>query len=297
MHKWPVQHSGNTYKAMPSFAPTKSSLCRWILALGLVGVVTELTSLSALSQTYYNPNAGGSMVQGGVTTGPPVDIPQTNLTPIAPPATTFTPSTGYGSFDPYASAPPATGGSIPGVTTIGPPTGGYPPAPSSSGSMFGLFSSPTAPPTGTIGYGAPTMAPVDNPSVYGATPYGAPPTGTVYGTPSAFPSSAYPQSTPSSLFPQGFDSIDTSTLLVSPAEYNAFRLFQGPRFRYTYVTPGNDPNSLGINDFDFSLAFAFPNFLWCTQPFFVVPSFSLHLWDGPNSPYLRHATQCLRRVC
>ncbi len=34
--------------------------------------------------------------------------------------------------------------------------------------------------------------------------------------------------------------------------------------------------------FDTSLVFAFPNFLFCTQPILVIPSFSLYLWDGPD---------------
>jgi hypothetical protein len=47
---------------------------------------------------------------------------------------------------------------------------------------------------------------------------------------------------------------------------------------------GDDADDLGINDFDFSAAVAFPNFLYSTQPLYVIPSFSLHLWDGPPSP-------------
>ncbi len=235
-----------------------------------------------------------SMVQPGVTTGPPVDIPQTNLTPIAPPTTTYAPPpNGYGSFDPYSSTPASGAGGIPGVTsslgpgvtTIGPPAGGYPTTPSSNGSLFGLFSSPTAAPMAPAGYGTQTMAPINNPPIYGPSPYDVPPTGTVYGQPGGFPNSAYPQSTPSSLFPEGFGPIYSGSVLQTPIQsYSAFRLLQGPRFRYTYVTPSSEPDNLGINDFDFSLAFAFPNFLHCTQPLFVIPSFSLHLWDGPNNP-------------
>lgn len=273
---------------MPSLPPNKSSFYRGILALGLAGLVTVATLGRANGQTYYNPNPGGSMVQPGVTTGPPVEIPQTNLAPVAPPATTYTPpSNTYGSFDPYSSTQSAGGGAIPGVTsslgpgvtTIGPPTGGYPPTPSSNGSLFGLFSSPTSPPMSPTGYGSPTMAPVDNPSIYGATPYGAAP----YGAPTGFPNSAYPQSAPSSLFPEGFGPIYSGPLFQNPAEtYSAYRLLQGPRFRYGYVTPGSKPYHLGMNDIDVSVAFAFPNFLYSTQPFYVVPSFSLHLWDGPD---------------
>jgi hypothetical protein len=37
-----------------------------------------------------------------------------------------------------------------------------------------------------------------------------------------------------------------------------------------------------MNDTDVSLVFAFPNFLYSSRPIYVIPSFSLHLWDGPN---------------
>ncbi|MBX3421432.1 MAG: hypothetical protein KF752_07735 [Pirellulaceae bacterium] len=66
------------------------------------------------------------------------------------------------------------------------------------------------------------------------------------------------------------------------------RLFQGPRFRHTYIHGDKKHNDLAINDTDVSLAFAIPNFLFSTQPVYLLPSFSLHLWDGPRS-YLNPA--------
>jgi hypothetical protein len=62
------------------------------------------------------------------------------------------------------------------------------------------------------------------------------------------------------------------------------RLFQGPRFRHAFIYGDNDQDSLQINDSDLSLAFAIPNFLFSTQPLYILPSFSLHQWDGPNAP-------------
>ena len=50
-----------------------------------------------------------------------------------------------------------------------------------------------------------------------------------------------------------------------------------------FINAGDGPNDLQINDTDVSLAFAFPNFLYSNQPIYVVPSFSLHLWDGPQA--------------
>lgn len=62
------------------------------------------------------------------------------------------------------------------------------------------------------------------------------------------------------------------------------RLFQGPRFRHGFVYGDENADSLMINDSDVSLAFAIPNFLYSTQPLYLMPSFSLHQWDGPQPP-------------
>lgn len=67
------------------------------------------------------------------------------------------------------------------------------------------------------------------------------------------------------------------------------RLFQGPRFRHTWL-PGTDgfgskkPTSLETNDSDISLVFAIPNFLNSSRPLYVIPSYSQHGWDGPSKP-------------
>lgn len=62
------------------------------------------------------------------------------------------------------------------------------------------------------------------------------------------------------------------------------KLFQGPRFRHAYIYGDNDTDALAINDSDLSLAFAIPNFLFSAQPLYLLPSFSLHQWDGPHPP-------------
>ncbi len=61
-----------------------------------------------------------------------------------------------------------------------------------------------------------------------------------------------------------------------------FAFFKDPRFQYTYIGNGDSPNDLNINNLDTSFVFAFPNFLYMAQPLYVAPSFSLHLWDGPE---------------
>ena len=62
------------------------------------------------------------------------------------------------------------------------------------------------------------------------------------------------------------------------------RLFQGPRIRHAFIYGDNDPDALMINDTDVAVAFAWPNFLYSTQPLYLLPSFSLHQWDGPHPP-------------
>lgn len=62
------------------------------------------------------------------------------------------------------------------------------------------------------------------------------------------------------------------------------RFLQGPRVRYTWLGGGGSSSSVGITDVDASIVFAIPNFLRRGQPFYVAPSFGLHLWDGPFPP-------------
>ncbi|MGC6444234.1 MAG: hypothetical protein ACON4H_16395 [Rubripirellula sp.] len=148
------------------------------------------------------------------------------------------------------------------------------------GGLFGLFSLPAS---STAAYG--TGNTLDNPSVYGPAGTATPPSlnaGTGYG-PNPYPNSIYPQNSPNSLFPDGFGSAYSGGLLQNPStSYNDSRRLQGARFRYTYVSPGSKPAHLGMNDLDASLAFAFPNFLNLNQPLYLIPSFSLRLWDGPD---------------
>ncbi|MEM9827968.1 MAG: hypothetical protein AAF958_15360 [Planctomycetota bacterium] len=97
----------------------------------------------------------------------------------------------------------------------------------------------------------------------------------------AFPQSIYPSSTPSTLFPQGMFS--GGPALGGGGPFSAYRLLHGPRIRHGFVGINNDEDDLETNDTDVSAIFAFPNFLYSTQPLYVIPSFSLHLFDGPDS--------------
>lgn len=219
------------------------------------------------------------------------------------------PAFGGPTFDPYATG-----------VTAGPgfANSGFPTTPN-RGLFGGLFSRPAAgginggfSPGPVLNSPAITTPPgtFDNPSVYGPpvnlpqAGFGGGLSGGGFGgagfggggfgspTPSAtFPNSIYPQSTPSTLFPGGlfggggglgggggFGGGNPGN-----SQFSAFRFLHGPRLRHTWIAAGNDDDALEVNTTDASAIFAFPNFLYGTQPIYVVPSFSLHLFDGPNS--------------
>ncbi len=131
-----------------------------------------------------------------------------------------------------------------------------------------------------------------------------------------YPSSVYPNAGPTALFPGGYGTQPTySPYSASPGQGTLFpnsifsgnnwrmsngwfnttangplfnggmpmptRFFVTPRFRHTWISGDNDPTSLGINDTDVSGVFQIPGFLGSTQPLYIVPSYSHHLWDGP----------------
>ncbi len=53
------------------------------------------------------------------------------------------------------------------------------------------------------------------------------------------------------------------------------------RFRYSWLPGGHNVNSLDVNDVDLSLPIEVPDFLGSSQPWYLIPTFGLHLWDGP----------------
>lgn len=287
----------------------------------LLSILLTLSfSNSVIGQLSFTPNPAPNGASGFSGGGTP-STPQTNLTPIQNSGIYSAPNITPG-FDPYAIGSPGTVPPVGSPnTSVGPPTAtfGTPQtlpsgglnttgtgSPSNGaaafggantgiagqpnntnnaafnnrGGLFGLFSLPASSPAA---YG--TGNTLDNPSVYGppgtATPQslGA---GNGYGA-NPYPNSIYPQNSPNSLFPDGFGSAYSGGLLQNPStSYNNARRLQGARFRYTYVSQGSKPTHLGMNDLDASLAFAFPNFLNLNQPIYLIPSFSLRLWDGPD---------------
>ncbi len=242
-------------------------------------------------------------IQGGVSAnaGAPVGIPRTNLAPID--ASGFGAPAGGSSqlLDPYAiqggATPPAPGAFAPSAITPSPP----------GSSLFSrIFSRPAAAPMapglGTTGSAPPTFytgPPVINApppgglgingglgteSIYNTQPYGTQP---YAGSPGfaqpSYPNTIYPSSTPSTLFPGGLFSGADQWMTGTGVGATAYRLFQGPRLQHTFVHADDSRFSdVETNDTDISLVFAVPRFLYSSQPLFIIPSFSLHLWDGPN---------------
>ena len=192
----------------------------------------------------------------------------------------FAPQANSGLVAPSLTNPPS--GSLFDPYAAGPSVGMVQPTP--GGSIFGgLFGGQTqAAPGGVAGpvYGGPlTVVPQ---SQYGGPAFGTP---GAFGAPPGYvlPPSAYPSNTPSTLFPGGLFGPTGSFAPAIDPSFNPYRLIQRARFRHTHLFSGEELDDIGINDTDVALAFAIPQFLYSSQPLFIAPSFSLHLWDGPSN--------------
>ena len=98
-----------------------------------------------------------------------------------------------------------------------------------------------------------------------------------YGSQWAPPVAGQPQ--PQTMFPNGIGWGDPN----GAYPYEALKFIHDLRFRDTYLGGNSDPRSLGINDAEVSVTFAFPNFLTSGQPLFITPAFAIHCWDGPKN--------------
>jgi hypothetical protein len=232
------------------------------------------------------------------------------VTPLGPPTPVGAPS--------YSAGPPV-GASI--ASGAGGPNAAYPNGSLLGGLFSGsLFRGNSSNVYQGAGYTAPggfafgstpaTAAQYNAPSVYGGQPYpgqsyggqsfGAPAigSGSLYGdgpmltppSPSTyggdpFPASAYPSGSPTSLFPGGFNGGGYGGSLLPGGLFSGgltgYQLLHGPRLRHTFISGGDNQDDLGMNQTDFSLGFAFGNFFYSNRPLYVVPSFSLYLFDGP----------------
>ena len=211
------------------------------------------------------------------------------------------PTTPQGSqgFDPYSSQQT---GAFGGFQPVLPPTGSF------GGAAYGGY------PTQTYSGAPPVLPGAGQSGVMGTFPSTAPNYNQPGIYPNSSPNSLYPGSYPAPGQPTGGTSWFGGPTPVpgypsTAQNYNGnlqpgyaggwnpqgsvfngnvgypefIRLFQGLRFRHTYLYGNDDADALTINDSDVSVAFAFPNFLFSTQPIYLMPSFSLHSWGGPKT--------------
>ncbi|TWU04006.1 hypothetical protein [Neorhodopirellula pilleata] len=261
---------------------------------------------SGLAQT-TNPSFDPYAVQPGGSMFGGASINPLAPSPYASGPTTFAPSgSNFGS---------------PGTASLGSPVGGNPSYPNGSllgglfsGNWFRGNSNPTGVyqgagyPTGAlVPFGTPSASAstYSAPSIYGSAPpqggfFGAPVGNATYGSPYAgdafgggvgdpFPASAYPSGSPTSLFPGGISGAggfgSGGALfpggLFPSGGIGGYQLLHGPRLRHTYISGGDGDDEVGLNQTDASIGFAFGNFFYSNRPLYVVPSFSLYLFDGP----------------
>ncbi|WP_404309893.1 hypothetical protein [Neorhodopirellula lusitana] len=260
------------------------------------GSMQPPSGLAPLSTPSFDPYASNPTGTGFTGVGGTTITPLGTPTPLGPPTYAGGPTT----FSPNSGFPPSSGYSPNAVT------GGNPAYPN-GGLLNGLFSGnwfrgassnagvyqgaayPSASgfpsTTGSIiPYGSPTgsAATYSAPPIYGD----APPAGDLYGSgpilgapsSSAFPPSAYPSGSPTSLFPSGFNG---PSGLFPNGGFTGYQVLHGPRLRHTWISGGDATDEVGMNQTDFSMGFAWNNFLYSNRPLYIVPSFSLYLFDGP----------------
>ncbi|MCA9127669.1 MAG: hypothetical protein KDB22_11310 [Planctomycetales bacterium] len=274
--------------------------------------------ISSLAQQIQFPQAGIQPLGQGTlpSTGAPAMVPINPATQAG-----IYPSTGLGgaTFDPYATAGAPQplfplGTQLFGQAPVVPypnsaSAGGYPgyngsPAVLPGAGQSGVIG--TFPNTGT-GYSQPGIYPNGAPAaLYPGQPYspgyGSPGSSGLFGglfsgifgsgtsggyAGPGYPAGGYGPGLPAPVLPGQTPNIGgwnpQGTIFGTSPTYPQFiRFFQGPRFRHAYIHGNNDTNALMINDSDLALAFAWPNFLYSTQPLYLMPSFSLHQWDGPH---------------
>ncbi len=63
----------------------------------------------------------------------------------------------------------------------------------------------------------------------------------------------------------------------------AYRLFERPRFRHTFLGGDATGRSLGLNETEIATTITFPNFLFTAQPIRISPGFIFYWWNGPNT--------------
>jgi len=232
----------------------------------------------------------------------PVDIPQTNLTPV-PRAFAPPPPSGGTLFDPYTTGAAAGtyAPAVPGIAPVSPQSafpgwlpGGQAQTPNAfAGSQAISAPAPTfgmgnpgfnSQPLGQTGYGQPTFGqPNYGQPTLGQPNYGQPGFGTTILPPIGFPPEAYPSGAPTTLFPGGIYGGSSMFGTSAGNPMGALRLMQGPKLRYGWIRGGDGDQSLDMNEIDTAVSFAFPNFCYSNQPLYITPAFGLTLLSGPSS--------------
>ncbi len=232
-------------------------------------VVLATPQATAAAPTGGNPAYPGGSLLGGLFSGSAF-----NRRPAAT-------APGYPA---YPSAPGNIVAASP-WSPAGSPAFGTPSIGTSAFGNSGIAPYPPTPPD--VRYGPPiAYGGGGSPSAgYGPPPGSLPNVGPTYLPP---PPEAYGGTTPSSLFPGGlFGSGQMfpgqTAYAPTPSLFNLHQFLHAPRIRHGYFTGGGGKDSVDFHKTDVSAAFAFPNFLWSTRPVYVVPSFSLYLFDGPIS--------------
>ncbi len=267
------------------------SICLWIIAAPMVC----MGQLTAQLPYQNSPWQGNPQPNGMFPAGPSA---------IDPYAATFRPSTApiVTTQNPYGTVPNSgwTLGNLFGWNQPSAPIYG---APSYGNPSFSTFGNPNP-------FSNPQGAPTFPPSVYPNSAPGVlfpgtgvpPPSNSIWNLPNQVnPYQANPyqpnpyQTNPFQTNPFGFQQNNyawnnwwnSTGANLNAGTNQVIRLFQGPRFRHTWLPgtagfDGKKPNSLESNDSDVSLVFAIPNFLNSTRPLYIIPSYSQHEWDGPT---------------
>ena len=112
-----------------------------------------------------------------------------------------------------------------------------------------------------------------NPPGFGGDNVGEPPDRPWFGRPYTAPKDPPSGSVPNRLFGSN-SSTRFSDLL---------RFAETPRFQYAWIPDSRGAQDLAQQEIDFSVVFAFPNFLNTERPIYVAPSFGLNLLQGAGS--------------
>ncbi|MGE0756538.1 MAG: hypothetical protein AB7O38_05940 [Pirellulaceae bacterium] len=195
---------------------------------------------------------------------PPSNPAATNLGTVAPtlPGSALL---SQPAFDPYSTS---TIPALPNAASIPPSLPTMP----STGAPAPIFGSQGVPATGV----PPPAAPLSTWPAWTDPNAAAAP---------GFPSTGYPApytQQPSVIFPNGLGPSWEQTWPWNCAQEGRYlRLFQDLRLRHTWITGGEGPQEMGINETEVATTVNFPNFLWLGAPLQVSPMFAMDWWDGP----------------